>query len=206
MSRTKTSTARAGRPAAKGPAQTAAPRKGGARQSPANLDEAIAQAQHGRVNLTPEKAVQMAAKLYSENRFAQAERVCRQVLEARPGNADAHNILGATLQGLGRTAEAIAELRIAIKLAPRAANLRANLGELLRQSGQREEAAAELEKAVEIDPGNAQALNNRRFGVDMLYPVQRYIDGIENQLLNDPDNPSSASRAQPQESVTPPPP
>lgn len=31
----------------------------------------------------------------------------------------------------------------------------------------------------------------RRFGVDMLYPVQRYIDGIENQLLNDPDNPQS---------------
>ncbi len=142
----------------KRPSQTAAAQ--GQKPGSANLDTAIAQAQQGRVNVTAERAVQMAAKLYSEGKFGQAERVCRQVVEARPGNADAHNILGASLQALGRAQDAIAQLRIAVKLAPQAANIRANLGEILRQNGQLDEAAIELEQAVTLDPRNAQALNN----------------------------------------------
>jgi tetratricopeptide (TPR) repeat protein len=155
MSRTKTTTA-----ARQGQAKRQQQRRTGGAGPGANLDAAIAQAQRGRVNVTPERAVQMAAKLYSEGNLAQAERVCRQVVEARPGNADAHNVLGATLQALGRGEEAIAELRIAVKLVPDAANLHANLGELLRQNGQPKEASAHLEKSVELNSKNAQALNN----------------------------------------------
>jgi tetratricopeptide (TPR) repeat protein len=155
MNRTKTTTA-----PRQGQAKRQQQRRKGGAGSGANIDAAIAQAQRGRVNVTPERAVQMAARLYSEGNLAQAERVCRQVVESRPGNADAHNILGATLQAQGRGKEALAELRIAVKLAPDAANLHANLGEILRQNGEAKEASAELEKAVELDPNNAQALNN----------------------------------------------
>lgn len=125
-----------------------------------DLDQTIARAQQGRVNVSPEKAVQMAGKLYGEGRFAQAERVCRQIIEARPANPDAHNLLGVTLQALGRGPDAIAELRRAVKLAPNAANLHANLGEVLRQNGQTDEAAKCLERAIELEPKNPQALNN----------------------------------------------
>jgi tetratricopeptide (TPR) repeat protein len=124
------------------------------------LDQTIARAQQGRVTITPAKAVQMAAKLYSEGKYSQAERVCRQIIQARPGNADAHNILGVTLQALGKGKEAVAELKRAIKLAPDAASIHANLGEVLRQNGKLDEAAKSLERAVEIDPKNSQALNN----------------------------------------------
>jgi len=127
---------------------------------PATVDQAIAQAQQGRVNVSTEKAVQMAVKLYGEAKFAQAERVCRQIIEARPDNADAHNILGVSLQAQGKGEEAITEIKRAVKLAPGAANLHANLGEVLRQNGKLDEAAKALHKAVEIDPKNAQALNN----------------------------------------------
>jgi tetratricopeptide (TPR) repeat protein len=125
-----------------------------------NLEASIRQARQGRVNVTPETAVQMAAKLYGEGHLSQAERVCRQVVEARPGNADAHNILGATLQAMGHGAEAIAELQIAVKLAPQVASLHANLGEILRQNGEADKAAAALNTALKLDPNNAQALNN----------------------------------------------
>lgn len=125
-----------------------------------SLDQTIARAQQGRVNVTPAKAVQMAGQLYGEGKFGQAERVCRQIIEARPANADAHNILGATLQAIGKGAEAMAELRRAVKLAPDAASIRANLGEVLRQNGDLNEATEHLEKAIALDPGNAQALNN----------------------------------------------
>jgi tetratricopeptide (TPR) repeat protein len=154
MARTKTTTT------ASPQSQPNKPHPAKGRPQANNLDSTIAQAQRGRVNVSAEKAVQMAAQLYAEGNLGQAERVCRQIVEARPANADAHNILGATLQALGRGPEAIAQLRIAVKLAPQAASLHANLGEILRQNGESKEATAELEKAIEIDPKNAQALNN----------------------------------------------
>lgn len=156
MSNTKTTTA----PARRKPAQQASA-KGPQTNAPADtVDQAINQAQQGRVNVSAEKAVQMAVKLYSEGKFAQAERITRQIIEALPANADAHNILGVSLQAQGKGEEAITQLRRAVKLAPQAANLQANLGEVLRQNGRIDEAAETLEKAVELDPKNAQALNN----------------------------------------------
>ncbi len=124
------------------------------------LDRSIERAQRGRVNVTPEKAIAMAGKLYSEGKYAQARRVCSQIIEARPGNADAHNILGVSLNALGKPAEAIESLRRAAKLAPNAASIFANLGEVQRQAGHKKDAAKSLENAVNLDPKNAQALNN----------------------------------------------
>ena len=135
--------------------QAQAPQRGG----PA-IQEAIAKAQHGSVNMPITKAVEMAATLFSQGRFDQAEKVCRQVVKAQPQNADAHNILGVTLNSQGHRKEAVKMLRRAIELAPNAASIHANLGEVLRQEGETEEAAKALERAVELEPNNAQALNN----------------------------------------------
>jgi len=137
---------------------------------------AIEQAQSGRVSVTVEKAVQMAIELYSGGKFAQAERVCRQIITGRPDNADAHNILGVSLQAQGKGEEGIEQLRRAVKLAPQAANLHANLGEVLRQNGKMEEAASELERAVKLDPNNAQALNN--LGI-IHYDQRKFTEAVE---------------------------
>jgi tetratricopeptide (TPR) repeat protein len=169
MSSSKTSTA-SKRSAAKGAAkpprqasQAPAARKGQAgqaRQTSVSVDEAIAKAQHGRVNISPAKAIEMAGQLYTRGNYNQAERVCRQIIAARPGNADAHNILGVTLAALGRTDDAIATLQRAIKINSQAASFHANLGEILRQAGQLDAAAEALNEAVKLEPANAQALNN----------------------------------------------
>lgn len=149
-------------------ASAARPQAGGQRptsqrppvQPVANVDEAIAKAQSGRVNVTPGKAIEMAGQLYSRGQYAQAQRVCRQIIDARPANADAHNILGVTLAALGKPDEAVTSLRRAIKLNAQAASYQANLGEILRQNGNLDEAEEALQSAVKIDPKNAQALNN----------------------------------------------
>ncbi len=125
-----------------------------------DTDEAIERAQHGKVNVTMEKAVEMAGQLFNQQKYDQAEKACRQIIAARPTNADAYNILGVALNALGRADEAIASLRRATELAPNAASIYGNLGEVLRQRGQVEEAAKVLEEAVELDPGNSQSLNN----------------------------------------------
>lgn len=143
---------------------------------PAGLEQAIARAQHGRVSVTPDKAVEMAGKLYGERKYTQAERVCRQLIAARPGNADAHNILGVALQAQGKSEEGIEALRRAVKLAPDAATLHANLGEVLRLTGALDEAAAALEQAIALDPASAQALNN--LGI-IRFEQQRFAEAAE---------------------------
>ncbi|HET8750239.1 MAG TPA: sulfotransferase [Sphingomicrobium sp.] len=144
---------------------------------PSTVDEAIAKAQHGRVNVTPAKAIEMAGQLYSRRQYAQAERVCRQIIGARPGNADAHNILGVSLAALGNSKEAVAELKRAIKINAQAPSYHANLGEILRQAGKLDEASDALETAIKLDPNNAQALNN--LGI-IAYEKRAFARSVEN--------------------------
>jgi tetratricopeptide (TPR) repeat protein len=143
---------------------------------PSTVDETIAKAQHGRVNVSPAKAIEMAGQLYSRRNYAQAERVCRQIIAARPGNADAHNILGVSLAALGNSKEAIAELKRAIKINAKAPSYHANLGEILRQNGKLDEASSALEEAIKLDPNNAQALNN--LGI-IAYEKKQFSKAVE---------------------------
>ena len=191
MSNNKTSSAPKG--AAKGgaqraganrPQQGAAPRsqaqgqgqRQGQGQSGEGLDQAINQAMQGRVNLTPAKAIEMAGRLYSRGQYAEASRVCEQIIAARPANADAHNILGVAQAALGHTDAAVDSLNRAIKINPEAASYYANLGEVLRLAKRTKEAAEALEKAIEIDPNNAQALNN--LGITQ-YELRKYKKAVE---------------------------
>ena len=125
-----------------------------------SIDDLIADAQCGAVSVTPARAIAMAGQLYSRGRFAEAGRVCRQIIAARPANADAYNILGVSLAAHGKLDEGTTALRQAIGLNPNAPSYYANLGDVLRRSGRIEEAAQALEKAVELRPDHAAALNN----------------------------------------------
>jgi tetratricopeptide (TPR) repeat protein len=111
-----------------------APKAGGVDQrpiiKPKNVEEAIAHAGDGRVAVDPAMAVEMAGRLYSEGKFAQAERVCRQIIKARPEDANAHNIRGVALNALGHREAGLEALRKAAELAPTAANVQSNLGEV----------------------------------------------------------------------------
>src|SRR6476620_4165953 len=99
----------------------------------ADVDQAIQGALQGSVNVTPAKAIEMAGRLFAQGKYQEAEKLCRQLIMARPSNADAHNILGVILNALVRPDEAIESLRHAIDLAPSASSVHANLGEVLRQ-------------------------------------------------------------------------
>ena len=147
----------------------------GAKNRTEDADAAIAMAQKGRVNVTPEKAVEMAGKLYGRGNYLQASRVCRQILQSRPGNADAHNVLGVSLLAMGEKDEAITEVERAIKLNPSAPSYHANLGEVLRQAGRPKEAEKPLKEAIRLDPNNAQALNN--LGI-ISYEQKKFRDAI----------------------------
>ena len=69
-----------------------------------------------------------------------------------PNDAEAHNNLGITLQGLGRQDEAEASYRRAIKINPQYAQAHSNLGSVLQQRGQLDAAEICYRRALQINP------------------------------------------------------
>ena len=153
------------------------PRPQGQRPARAgSIDDAINKALSGRVNVTPAKAIEMAGQLYSRGQFGPAARVCQQVVDARPGNSDAHNILGVALAAMRRTDEAVESLKRAIKISPQAATYHSNLGEILRLAGRTVEAEEALMEAIKLAPDSPQALNN--LGITQ-YELRKFSDAVD---------------------------
>lgn len=123
-------------------------------------DEMIEKVQHGTIQLTEEKAIEMARELFRRGQLPQTERVCRQIIEHNPAAAEAHNILGIALSSMGKPREAVKALRRATKLAPKAAGYFSNLGEVQRIAGDTADAMVTLLEAIRLDPQSAQAHNN----------------------------------------------
>jgi len=126
----------------------------------ANTEELIRQVQQGSAQLTTDQAITMAGELYSTGRYKQAANVCRQIIGHDHAMADAHNILGVSLNAMGQVKDGVAAIKRAIKLAPRVSAYHANLGEVQRLRGELGEATVALMEAVKLDPRNAQAHNN----------------------------------------------
>ncbi|MCL6251541.1 tetratricopeptide repeat protein [Altererythrobacter sp. KTW20L] len=123
-------------------------------------DQLIEKVQRGSAQMSEPKAIALAGELYSRGQFRQAIKVCRQIISQNPSLADPHNILGVSLNAVGKTKEGIAQINQAIKIAPKIASYHANLGETYRGQGNLTAALAALTKAVRLDPENARAHNN----------------------------------------------
>ena len=94
----------------------------------------------------------LAERLASQGRVAEAEGEVRAALTAEPELAAAHYGLGVVLAAGGRTYEAVAALRRARELAPEDAEVLNNLGYLVGELGEFTEAEALLEEARRRSP------------------------------------------------------
>jgi tetratricopeptide (TPR) repeat protein len=95
-----------------------------------------------------------------ESDLPQAERLCRQALEADPACADGWQLLAAILRGHGKSADAAAAYRELLRLRPHDAEPSYQLGLLHAEQGDVESAAASYRHALTIDPRHADALIN----------------------------------------------
>jgi Tfp pilus assembly protein PilF len=89
---------------------------------------------------------------------AGAERLCREVLETDPDNADARGLLGAECLFMGRLAEAAEHLEKAVRFNPRFAAAHVNLGIVRTAQENPDEAAAHFRQALSINPLDARTL------------------------------------------------
>jgi len=108
-------------------------------------------------------------------RFAAAQKLYRQVIEADPENPDATHLLGFALLQSGAIAQAIEMISRAIALCPDVEAYHANLGAALMAAGRLDEAIAAHRRAIELNPEFVQAWHNL---VDTLHQQKNFTDAI----------------------------
>jgi tetratricopeptide (TPR) repeat protein len=91
--------------------------------------------------------------------FEDAVGLLERLIECDPNSSDAHNNLGAALQGLKRSAEAVPHLEKAIELEPNRPEAYYNLGLAQQSLGRLVEARECCERAIALRPDYAEANN-----------------------------------------------
>jgi predicted O-linked N-acetylglucosamine transferase (SPINDLY family) len=101
-----------------------------------------------------------AVQQHQAGNLAEAERLYRLVLQARPQHVDALHLLGLTTSQLGRPAEAAALLEQALTLRPDVPHIHSNLGLVYQALGKFDQAVAQHREAIRLAPGFAGAHYN----------------------------------------------
>lgn len=98
--------------------------------------------------------------LHLAGRLGEAEAIYRQVLEAKPGHADANHLLGGLAHQAGNCERAVELISKAIAKMPRHPDYHNTLGRALHVLDRLDAAASSYRKAIVLKPDHAEAHNN----------------------------------------------
>ncbi|VVE43161.1 glycosyltransferase [Pandoraea aquatica] len=110
--------------------------------------------------LTFAQAIALANSHWQAGQAAQAEMLCRRILDASPEHPDAHYLLGLMAHAYGKRDMAIEHLTATCRAPGAHAACWSDLAEMYRQAGRLTDAVAAGRRAVEIDPVFAPGWNN----------------------------------------------
>ena len=97
---------------------------------------------------------------FSREKYEEAEKNWKKVLETDPGNAEAWNNLGVLYKRTGENEKALAAFQEAASIDPERADILFNLGNINKILGNTEKAVENYKKAIHINPGYIPAYNN----------------------------------------------
>ena len=109
--------------------------------------------------LDPTKSIELAMSLFSQQKFSDAEALCRDALKTSD-SVLLLNILGMTLHKQGSFSEAAETFRKAIKTQPNYADSYSNLGHTYESLGEYDKGIKICKDAIQLDPKLASAHNN----------------------------------------------
>ncbi len=151
-----------------------------------NLGKALAMTGKGKeadeafeksFELSPErKMLAQATESLKNNRFEDAEKYCRQVINQNPNNVDALRLLGRMAKRLNRVGDAERYYRKVVEIAPDFTAVVADLAKLLHDDDRLEEAIKYFRLAIEMEPGNARYYD---LLADVLAPAALTYEAIE---------------------------
>jgi tetratricopeptide (TPR) repeat protein len=112
------------------------------------------------------ETLSLARRHQQSGSYAQAEHLCRQIVQADPTHADAWCLLGEACEFQQKLNEAEVGYRRAIQLLPGFGNAHNWLGIVLARQGRLAEAAACFQQAIRSEPDNAEMHHNLGVALD----------------------------------------
>jgi len=131
--------------------------------------------------------LQQAQALYARGRWAEAEPLCRSVLEREPDHFGALSLLGVVLAQTRRAHEAVELLGRAAAAMPDNAGAHTNHGNALCALGRQPDALACYERALAIKPESAEAHFNRGRALADLRRSAEALESYERAVHLKPD-------------------
>jgi Tfp pilus assembly protein PilF len=131
---------------------------------------------NGARTLPAAEITKLAKDRYECGKWAEAERLCRGLLNENIDCFETLTLLGVIAAQTQRMPEALELLSRAISIEPNRAEAYGNLGNVFHSLTRHEEALKCFEKALKINPELAQALCNR--GI-VLYDLNRHTEALE---------------------------
>ena len=135
------------------------------------------------------QAFAFAQQHFAAGQFSEAERICRQILEQSPQNADALNFLAVIAGQTNRHELAVTLLRQCLAINPRSSVYHENRGTALRSLGHFDEAIACGRQALALDPNEpithenlANALQDKGLLTESVGSYQRALELAPNHL------------------------
>lgn len=128
-------------------------------------------------------ALQEAAGAYARGDWKEAEKLCRRILKAMPGQFDALHLLGIIAAQTQRTEEAAVLLGRAVAINPNDAAAHSNRGNALQTLRRLEEALASYDRALALKPDHVEACLNRGSALQDLGRLDAALASYDRALM-----------------------
>ena len=136
--------------------------------------------------MTVADAFREALRLDGIGRYAEAQKLCQDIIKASPQQADAHHLMGVIAHHSGRNEDAIRHLRQTLKLRPDMPEAALNLFRVYRQKGKWRDALAALETVAAHWPDRADVIVEIGFSHEQLGDDVQAIAHYRQALEIDP--------------------
>jgi predicted O-linked N-acetylglucosamine transferase (SPINDLY family) len=134
-----------------------------------------------------------ALLLHQAGRIADAQAICREILERAPRHFDALHLLGVTEYQLGRHEEADRMLAQALLIEPRSAAALSNHGIVLHDLKRYDAALSRYDRALALKPDYAEAFSNRAATLTDLERFAEAVASCDKAIVLRPDYPEAHS-------------
>jgi protein O-GlcNAc transferase len=131
---------------------------------------------HNRLAPPMQQAMQQAVAAYSRGAWANAEQLCRLILNTEPRHFDALHLLGIIAARTGRSRDAADLLKLAVATNPDSATVHNNYGNVLKDLKRFGDALGSYDRALKINADLAEVHNNRAV---TLYELGRFADAVD---------------------------
>lgn len=145
------------------------------------------QSVHEQAQNPSQDQINALINLYHSGQMTRVEQTCRELLDSFPQSLIVINVLGISLQALGRVDEAVQVFDRAIQVKPDYAEAYSNRGVALQELGHLEEAVQAFDKAIQLKPEYAEAHGSRGVALHELGQLKEAMVDYDRAIQLKPD-------------------